>query len=73
MKGLLTNDGVWQEDNDKLEAIVESYYHGPFSSIEPTLEMMHDVLKHMGCVISQGMNAKLMRPYTNDDIFEALQ
>lgn len=73
MKGLIDNGGVWQDEDDKIKEIVASYYHGLFSSIDPTPEMKQEVLKHMRCFISPKVNAELMKQYKKDEIFAALR
>lgn len=73
MKGLFDSDGVWHENDDKMQEIVKKYYHDLFTSTEPTPEKMQEVLKHMECVISPEVNATLSRPYTKTENFEALQ
>ncbi|XP_057249396.1 uncharacterized protein LOC130590838 [Beta vulgaris subsp. vulgaris] len=73
MKGLYDEEGVWQEDEDKLEEIVVSYYSKLFSSTEPRVPDTQRVLQHMGRCVSHEMNMELTKPYTKVEIFEALQ
>ena len=72
MKGLFDDNGVWQEEDEKLETIVENYYHQLFESSEPTPTAMHAVLQHMRRIVAPEMNTHLLKPYTKAEIFEAL-
>ena len=73
MKGLLDSEGIWHEDEDKMQEIVEQYYHDLFTSTDPTSAQIQEVLKHIEQVISPTVNEALLRPYTKAEIFEALQ
>lgn len=73
MKGLYDGEGVWQEDDDKLEEVVADYYSKLFTSTVPTASEMQRVLQHMGSTVSHDMNVELMKPYSKTEIFEALQ
>ena len=55
------------------EGIVGNFYSQLFTSSSPSDGGIEDVLQHVKAVISSEKNEELMRPYTKDEVFAALQ
>lgn len=73
ISGLTDKDGVWQDDEVRVEEIVVDYYKELFSSSSPSAENLNEVLQHVPNTISAENNAELLKPYTKEEVHEALQ
>ncbi|XP_021736509.1 uncharacterized protein LOC110703057 [Chenopodium quinoa] len=73
IEGLYDSDGVWQEDDELFENIVSGLYTNLFTSTNPTNEQTDKVLQHVKPIILDSNNAALLRPYTKEEVYDALK
>ncbi|KMT18348.1 hypothetical protein BVRB_2g025050 [Beta vulgaris subsp. vulgaris] len=72
IKGILNEEGQWRTEVEDIEAEVGNYFRNIFTSINPTTTHFDDVLKYVRPSITAAYNDELLRPYTKDEIFSAL-
>ena len=66
----MDEDGNWQQEEDKIETTIVSYYKSLFTSANPgTLE---EVLNGVPRVVSNEMNDQLIREFTVSEVEQAL-
>ncbi|KAL2937830.1 hypothetical protein RDABS01_021279 [Bienertia sinuspersici] len=73
IKGLFDDQGQWRVEEEALESVFEHYFQNLFTSTNPTDEDMERVIDSVGSVITENMNRSLTRPFTKDEIHEALR
>ncbi|KAK1392380.1 hypothetical protein POM88_011436 [Heracleum sosnowskyi] len=73
IEGLYDSNGEWQEEEEKIEDIVVSYYDNLFGYLNPSDADFSQVLQHVKPVITPEHNADLMKPFTNEEIHVALK
>lgn len=70
--GLFDNEGVWQEETEKLEDIIENFYENLFKTDHPDPRHIQEVLRHVPCSVTSEFNESLLKPYSKDEIYAAL-
>ena len=73
VKGLVDATGTWREDADDIEKIFTNYFTSIFTSTNPADSAFNEVLRHIDPVVSDECNQMLLRPFTKDEIYAALQ
>lgn len=73
IKGLLDSQGIWHQEEEKVEKIVCDYYDQLFTSSMPSEETLQEVIKHVKMKITPAANSLLLEPYSKDEIYAALQ
>lgn len=73
VKGLADNNDVWCPKDDELENIFATYFSNIFTSSKPSDLNVQDVLQCIDSVVTDECNHALMKPYTKDEIYAALQ
>jgi hypothetical protein len=66
----MDEDGIWQQEEDKIELAVVSYYKSLFTSAN--LGDMEEVLNGVSRVVSSEMNDQLIREFTASEVEQAL-
>lgn len=64
--------GVWQEETEKLEEGVVSYYEKLFSTDHPAPTQIQEVLRQVPCSVTPEFNESLQKPYSKEEISAAL-
>ena len=70
--GICDRDREWQTEIEKVEVEVAHYFDTIFTSSKPSNDSLQAVLQHVRVSVTQEYNDLLLRPYTKEDIFEAL-
>lgn len=73
IKGLNDHDGVRRTEEEEIESIICDYFTNVFSSTEPMQNQMQEVLKYVGKTITEDMNSMLLKPYSKEEVYEALK
>lgn len=68
VRGIMRNYGVWVGSESDVESVFLDYFHNIFSSSEPSLSQQSVILDHIRPVISPGMNARLLEPFSREEI-----
>lgn len=71
IKGLRDEQGVWQEDEEVFSALLTEFYSNLFTSSNP-----HDldcILDGVQTVVTVEMRVKLDKPYTSEEVGEAIR
>lgn len=71
--GWYDNAGVWREDEEDIEGIFSDYFCNMFTSTNPSDGSLQEVLKYINPIVSDVCNQNLLRPFTKDEIYAALQ
>lgn len=72
IKGLYDEEGVWQQEEEKLEEIVGSYCEKLFCTDQPSSIHIQEVLQHILGSITPKFDESLLKPYSKDEIHVAL-
>lgn len=72
VKGLFDSCGVWCDEVDNLERIFTDYFSSIFTSTNPSDMQLNDVLCCVDPVVSEECNQWLLRPFTKEEIYDAL-
>ena len=67
--GLFDEAGRWCHTDQQLERVVLQYFEGLFKSSEP--QNFEEVMETIPCVISDEVNAMLIREVEKDEVFRA--
>ncbi|XP_075669913.1 uncharacterized protein LOC142639649 [Castanea sativa] len=69
--GLLDSNGVWQEEDGKIEEVVVEYHNNLFTSSNPTnfSELLHAIQPK----VTHSMNQMLIKPFIEDEVRLALK
>ena len=70
IRGIRDGNGTWQSNQDEIGHVMESYYKELFSTSSPNLEA--DSLEKIPCMVTDEMNAELMKKFTELEVKEAL-
>ena len=73
VKGLYDDHGNWREDGDDIEEIFSSYFTSIFTSTRPSDAAFNEVLRCVDPIITAEWNQMLLKPFTKDEIYAALQ
>ena len=71
IKGLRDDQGVWEEDEEVFSALLTEFYSNLFTSSNP-----HDldcILEGVQTVVTVEMRVKLDKPYTSEEVGEAIR
>uniref|UniRef100_A0A2N9IZ60 Reverse transcriptase domain-containing protein n=1 Tax=Fagus sylvatica TaxID=28930 RepID=A0A2N9IZ60_FAGSY len=71
VQGIMDEDGIWQQEEDKIELAVVSYYKSLFTSAN--LGDMEEVLNGVSRVVSSEMNDQLIREFTASEMRQGQQ
>ena len=71
IKGLCDGNGVWQEDEEVFSALLNDFYTNLFTSSNP--QELNRVLDGVNVVVTDNMRAKLDRPFTSEEVGEAIK
>lgn len=66
------NKGVWQDNEEDIEGNISEYYQTSFGSCSPSRKNVAVVLEVVSPVITDDMNMAVMKSYTKDEVWEAL-
>ena len=70
IQGITDEAGVWQQEDDKIEAGIVSYYKSLFTSFNPV--ELEEVLDGVTRVVSNEMNDQLLCDFTASEVEQAL-
>ena len=70
IRGIRDGNGVWRTNHDDIGQVMENYYKELFSTANPNLEA--DSLKKIPCMVTDLMNAELVKEFTEVEVKEAL-
>ena len=70
IRGIRDGNGAWLTEQDDIGHVIESYYKELFSTSNPNLEV--DSLEKIPCMVTDKMNANLMKEFTEVEVKEAL-
>ncbi|XP_021750437.1 uncharacterized protein LOC110716111 [Chenopodium quinoa] len=65
--------GVWSLDEEKIEGIITKHFEALLSSLTPSDLDIQEALENINPSITPAINAELMKPFTKDEILEALK
>ena len=71
IKGLMDDNGLWQEEDPMLENIVLTYFSHIFQSNGPTYTS--PVVANVQPIVTDSMNSFLCQPFQVDDVHRALK
>ena len=71
IEGLMDADGVWQEDEGKIEEVVVEYYNNLFTSSSPL--DFSELLQAIQSKLTPSMNQMLLKPFTGEEVRLALK
>ena len=66
IQGIMDEDGIWQQEEDKIEMAIVSYYKSLFTSAN--LGDLEEVLNGVSRVVSNEMNDQLIREFTTSEV-----
>ena len=70
IRGIRDGNGVWRTNHDDIGHVMESYYKELFSTANPNLEV--DSLEKIPCMVTDLMNAELVKEFSELEVKEAL-
>ena len=70
IKGLCDGNGVWQEDEEVFSTLLNNFYTHLFTSSNP--QDLYRVLDKVNVVVTETMRAELDRPFTSEEVGEAI-
>ena len=70
IRGIRDGNGVWRTNHDDIGQVMENYYKELFSTANPNLEV--DSLEKIPCMVTDEMNAELVKEFTALEVKEAL-
>lgn len=73
MKGFFNSNGVWCDKDEDIESIFANYLSDIFTSSNPSCMNLQDVLQCINPIVSDECNHALLKPYSKDEIYAALQ
>ncbi|KAL0449771.1 UNVERIFIED_CONTAM: putative mitochondrial protein [Sesamum latifolium] len=65
-------DEVWLEDNAEIAQHISRYFGQVFSSIEPTISDWEHGVEALPCKVDSDMNSELLKPYTAEEVTNAI-
>ena len=71
IEGLMDVDGIWQEDEGKIEEVVVEYYNNLFTSSSPS--NFSELLQAIQPKVTPSMNQMLLKPFTGEEVRLALK
>ena len=71
IEGLMDVDGIWQEDEGKIEEVVVEYYNNLFTSSSPS--KFSELLQAIQPKVTPSMNQMLLKPFTGEEVRLALK
>lgn len=73
IEGLVSPDGVWVEDEEKISEIASNYFKGLFQSATPDLRSIQKISDCITTGISDQMREELDQPYSRSEIEVAMK
>ena len=70
IRGIRDGNGVWRTNHDDIGQVMENCYKELFSTANLNLEA--DSLKKIPCMVTDLMNAELVKEFTEVEVKEAL-
>ncbi|XP_062021216.1 uncharacterized protein LOC133737727 [Rosa rugosa] len=68
IKGLVDEDGVWQNDPSEIKRLLMSYFTQVFSTEGVDRDALNEVIAATPVKVTDWMNAELTKPYTDEEI-----
>ncbi|XP_022150918.1 uncharacterized protein LOC111018954 [Momordica charantia] len=72
IKGLLDQQGTWEENKFKVVGMIESYFTELFSSSRPSVSIIEQVTGCIEARVSSGHNCDLLKPFCEEEMIMAL-
>ncbi|KAK1384561.1 hypothetical protein POM88_022296 [Heracleum sosnowskyi] len=73
VKGLIDNEGTWQEDEAIIQRIIVRYFDNLFRSSKPNACDIYEVVNCVEPKISDEMNDYLLKDFVEDDILNVVK
>ena len=70
IRGIRDGNGAWLIKQEEIGHVMENYYKDLFSTSNPNLDVAS--LKKISCMVTDEMNADLVREFTKLEVKEAL-
>ncbi|XP_021729741.1 uncharacterized protein LOC110696696 [Chenopodium quinoa] len=70
---IFDGDGVWCDDEEKIEQIIQRHFNSLFTSSHPDDSMIDEVLGSVSAQIFEDNNREVMRLFTKAEVLEALK
>ena len=70
IKGLRDGNGVWQEDEEVFSTLLNDFYTNLFTSSNP--QDLDRMLDGVNAVVTDNMRTELDRPFTSEEVGEAI-
>lgn len=72
IKGIMDINGVWTEEQVKIEDTFIQYFQNLFSSSNPTKEKIEEILKNINPMVDKQMNDALTAPFSHQEVEKAV-
>ncbi|KAL5570555.1 hypothetical protein UlMin_027130 [Ulmus minor] len=70
--GICDENGCWQTEIGLVKSVFKDYFDAIFSSSNPSLELIKEVIGSIPCRVSEEENRFLLQPFVADDVKAAL-